>query len=1207
MHKCVASGVLLSFGLVSSSLAAAASKYTKKESDIQATQTDLTRPVSKKRDQKTRPTINADDVFQGIGEQVKGITDAQISVLQRLIENTSDTDPEKPDLLFRMAELYNEQQRYYSFRARELDQKIFEAGNRGQTEQEAKLKAQQADYQKKEDRWLLESVKKYLEVADHPENYGTYKKMDEVLFYLAYLLNQVKKEEAARKYFKRLIKDYPSSKFLPDAFLSFGEYYFEQRDLESALKFYDKVLTYPNSRVFGYARYKEGWCYYNLGDFKQALATFVSVIEMTQRGSGSSNKANRLALEKEAKKDSVRAYSRIGTPDKAWPFFQRIGGSYAMTMMEQLGELYNAQGQFQESIKVFRQLMAIDPNSAKLCVWQTEVMRNTMSYTGSKAHPDLVKELQRLAAVYDAFKDKRGLKPDAIDECKDNTANTLRELATVWHREAQKTNDNGTYDLAQYLYKEYISKFPKEKDAYIMNYYYAELLFKLGANGANQKYCDAAPIYTKVVELNPSPKAKYLKDAAYAAVISWKNCLSVDDTAEDAKAAAVDKRKEGKQAKDELNKYAEKDIPPSQRKMIAAFDTYIKYVPESDELPTIKYRKARIYYEYNHISEAIPLFKDLAENHQDSDLAMYSANLLLDCYVINKDFKDLRQEVETFLQSPKLMSREPDFKKQLTAIKANIQRQEIEYFEKDKKYADACRSYLQLASDYPNDSKIDEIYFNAAVNCEKAKLIGLAIQARQVLIRTKPDSRLAKKAVYLIGRNYQDIAAFELASENYENFAKKYPGEPDGTATDAAKALNTAAFFRRGLGQNEFAIDDTDLFVKNYGGRKEFVDQAAGVKFGVFQIFEQQKDWDKLQHHFQVYLRDWASKGGVDRQIIAHVKIGELLWRESCPVAGVNGACIEVTRTRAGGRARIAESERQASRKKKGGIAKKMHKAGADLPKQCGPETKSKITVHERKPALAKEAMTHFAAALKLWKAGAAVKGVPGKDEAERTARANEMGYFAAEARMAQGDQDYEKFLQVQIPERLDFSEPTPEMGPGRAKAQKKKVEESKKKFAEYIKAKTKSLEAAQKSYQAVILFAKTTPTAAHWAIAAAARIGQLFQDFSGQLYTAPVPKAGTAPSGLEQAEWEQLFHDAYCDQMVDYGDKFEAKAIEGLGTCLNKSTELSWFNEWSGLCEAELNQIKPNEYPLASEIRAQPGYAAVSTDRSSVQSLETK
>jgi hypothetical protein len=163
-------------------------------------------------------------------------------------------------------------------------------------------------------------------------------------------------------------------------------------------------------------------------------------------------------------------------------------------------------------------------------------------------------------------------------------------------------------------------------------------------------------------------------------------------------------------------------------------------------------------------------------------------------------------------------------------------------------------------------------------------------------------------------------------------------------------------------------------------------------------------------------------------------------------------------------------------------------------------------------------------------------------------------------------------------------------------------MEESTKKFKTWVETKTKQLSESQKAYQSVIKFAN-----AHWAIAASARIGQLFQDFSGQLYTAPVPKSGTAPQGVDQAEFEQLFHDAYCDAMTDTAEPLENKAIEGLGTCLNKSTELSWFNEWSQLCEAELNQIKPSEYPLASEIRAQPGYVAVTSDHEVPLPLETK
>ncbi|MFO0574583.1 MAG: tetratricopeptide repeat protein [Polyangia bacterium] len=1178
-----------------------AGKIAKKEEAVVATQTALTKPVAKADKNKNRPDITAADVFSGQGDKLKAVTDAQIKVLQRLIDATGESDPEKPDLLFRMAELYAEQQRYYSFKARELDEKVFDAQSKNDTAKLNQLKAQQADYEKREKTWLLEAVKKYIEVANGPK-YQSYQRMDQVLFYLAYLLTQVKKEDQARVFFKRLIKDYPQSPYLPHAYLSFGEYFFENKDLENALKFYEKVLQYNDSPVYGYAMYKKGWVYYNLTDFKQAMATFIDVIEFAQKPKGPKGKPDG-QLMKEARKDLVRAYSQIGTPEKAWPFFQKYGKDYAPVMLEQLAELFNAQGKFLDSIKVYRELIKLNPGTEKLCNWQTEILKNTLSMTGSRAVPETVKELQRLSAVYEKTTEMKNIKASVLDECRDNTAGMLRELATVWHKEAQKTSVMDTYANASDLYKEYIRRFPKEKDSYLMHYWYAELLFKLGSldnTPASHWYCDAAPIYTEVVKMDT--KGPKLKDAAYAAVISWKNCLDISDEGQDAKEEVQKelqrKRAERKQAqaaaekkkdKEDTETFAPKPIPDKQQKMLEAFDTYIQYVPDAPELPTIKYRRARVYYEYNHLDKAIPLFKDLAENYPKSELALYSANLLLDCIAIKINFEKekaddyiqmMDKQVDKFAGMPDL-TKDKEFDDQLKRIKGSLLRKRVEVLEKNGEHRTAGVLYLQLAERYPDDPKLAELLYNAAVNFEKANLIGLAIQAREKLISTKPDDPLAKKAIYRVGQNFQFIAAYEQAAEKYESFANKYPGEiaakdeKDPTKKiDAPTALFTAAFFRRGLGQTEKSIEDVNAFIKNYGGRKEFFDKSAGVFFDMGQIYEQRKDWAKVKQHFQDYLKNWASKGGIDRQIIAEVKLGEIAWRESCPVAGVNGACIEIKRIRASAATAI-KAKAEAKTKKLKPKDKGPIKLG-----QCGPETKSKITVHERRPAQVKEAMAHFKKALDLFKGGAAANQLP-KDDENREGRISGMTYFAAQARFAEGDQMYEDLLRMTVPTGLVFDP-----------QKKKEMEASKKKFTGWLEGKTKKLQEAQKLYQGIILMKN-----AHWAIAAAARIGQLFQDFANGLFTTEVPTPPPAPSGMERDEWGQIFRDAYCDQMTDAAEPLDAKAVEGLSTCLSKSTDLNWFNEWSKLCEEELNQIKPNEYPLASEIRAEPGYAGVTLD----------
>ena len=71
-----------------------------------------------------------------------------------------------------------------------------------------------------------------------------------------------------------------------------------------------------------------------------------------------------------------------------------------------------------------------------------------------------------------------------------------------------------------------------------------------GRNGDNNSYCDAAPVYTQVVKLNPQPTAKYLKEAAYAAVISWKNCLAVDDDGQEQRPSQDDMKKKQQESQE---------------------------------------------------------------------------------------------------------------------------------------------------------------------------------------------------------------------------------------------------------------------------------------------------------------------------------------------------------------------------------------------------------------------------------------------------------------------------------------------------------------------------------------------------------------------------------------------------------------------------------------------------------------------------------
>ena len=73
-----------------------------------------------------------------------------------------------------------------------------------------------------------------------------------------------------------------------------------------------------------------------------------------------------------------------------------------------------------------------------------------------------------------------------------------------------------------------------------------------------------------------------------------------------------------------------REFTPLEAGMLKAFQRYVCFVPNSEDLATMKYRRARIYYEANRYEEAAVIFKDIAYNHKDSELAEYAANLYLD-------------------------------------------------------------------------------------------------------------------------------------------------------------------------------------------------------------------------------------------------------------------------------------------------------------------------------------------------------------------------------------------------------------------------------------------------------------------------------------------------------------------------------------------------------------------------------------------------
>ena len=174
--------------------------------------------------------------------------------------------------------------------------------------------------------------KKAIEYYTQMKNeYPNYSKLDEVLYYLAYEYEQASDLKNARKVYFELIQKAPKSQYIPNAYLAFGELFFNEAqgdpskwDLAAAA--YKEVIKYPppNNKVFGYARYKLGYVHWNKGEFAEG-AERVQEDDRVRRRSTRSCRTPSSSRSPRAATSSRSTRSRA-TRSKAFNFFKPLSG-----------------------------------------------------------------------------------------------------------------------------------------------------------------------------------------------------------------------------------------------------------------------------------------------------------------------------------------------------------------------------------------------------------------------------------------------------------------------------------------------------------------------------------------------------------------------------------------------------------------------------------------------------------------------------------------------------------------------------------------------------------------------------------------------------------------------------------------------------------------------------------------------------------------
>ena len=210
---------------------------------------------------------------------------------------------------------------------------------------------------------------------------------------------------------------------------------------------------------------------------------------------------------------------------------------------------------------------------------------------------------------------------------------------------------------------------------------------------------------------------------------------------------------------DKAAQFRAKEFSPMEQGMLNAFQRYVCFVPDSEDLPQIKYRRARIYYESNHFEEASVIFKDIAFNYKDTDLGVYAANLYMDSLNVLGTYSEPRRpscydDMNTSIEPLFGLYCQADKREQnaelcnvLEQLRCDLLRKKAESLQSIKEYKQAASVYVSVFRKFRECGKLDEVLYNASINFEAARLLGRAIKVRKVLIDKYPDSEWSKRAL----------------------------------------------------------------------------------------------------------------------------------------------------------------------------------------------------------------------------------------------------------------------------------------------------------------------------------------------------------------------------------------------------------------------------------------------------------------------------
>jgi TolA-binding protein len=821
----------------------------------------------------------------------------------------------KAELYFQLAELWWEKARYLSL------QEVNDYDEAYKKWLETRSGAEPVVSTKTSDSYRKEALKLYQAIL---AKYPQYPRKDEVLFVVAYNLYEVGSKREAVQNYHTLIKQYPDSRLVPDAYVQMGEHYFQSNDLTRARAAFEKAASFKLPKLYPFAVYKLAWCDYNAGDYQGSIDKFKEVIAYSEAQAAQSGLTrDRIQLKNEALKDIVLAYAQIDAIDSAAVYLKEKGGDRALDYLNKLAATYFETGKFDQAIRVYRMLEDAAPTHMRAPAWQQKIL---LAYDKLNKREKVLAEMKRLVADYGpggAWAKANAGQKGALAEANDLAESALREVVQDYHQEAIKTKSVATYKLTRDIYRQYLETFPGSETAYSMRFYYAEILYAL------EDWDEAAAQYGRVVDADP--KGAYAQKAAYDTILALEKSVGIAKGKLKKRDLAAGEKIDERKAKGQVEQsrdiklqtvsreIPEEAIPEAEQKLIAACEKYLATVPGSKDEIVIRYKAALVLYDHRHFVEAAKRFGDIILKWPKDAWSQKAADLSLDILNTKEEWLALSDLAGKFLHNKKLTPPGSKFEKEVARIGEGARfKYVMQLYEQKKDSALAAKEFKEFVAQYPESEHAPKALYNALVIADKADQLDVEIAAGEQLMSGYPaaEAEIVKLTVPALADACERAARYREAIRWYEEAVNRWP-----TDAKAPDWLFNAALWREGLGDDAGALADWQKYVKQFGTRPD----AAQIAFNIGLIIERQKDYRRISDYWHSFQQDWGRVATPGQLVLARYKQALAMRELKAGDTGVPIAMAEVVQRFN----RLAESEKLPPVVDAAGHARFLHLEGA--------------------------------------------------------------------------------------------------------------------------------------------------------------------------------------------------------------------------------------------------------------------------------------